>query len=162
MSNLLTEQDVLKKLDIVDFSELSIDNIKAVIAMADKMDPEVARKVFEQFPEFTTATKGVLNEYKDTLNQGLETNRESTQNYYDACNTIIESLQKQVDNDNLSIEEKKYIFEEMKKVANMIGEKDSENKIFIYKMAATAGSALFLTVIAVAALWGKGKTNKVI
>lgn len=139
MSRPLTEQKVLRKLDIEDFRHLTKDKIITMASMLDKMDPEVAKKALEQFPEFSNTAKEMLVGYKDTLDKGLESNKESVQSYYDSCKSIIEVLQKQLEDENLSFEERKYIIDKMLEVSKMMGEKDSENKNFIVKTLMVGG-----------------------
>ena len=64
---MMNEQKVLKKLDITDFRHLTKDKVIKMASMLDKMDPEVAKKALEQFPEFANTTKEMLSEYKDSL-----------------------------------------------------------------------------------------------
>ena len=135
MNKSLTEQKVLKKLNIVDFRHLTKDKVVAMASMLDKMDPEVAKKALEQFPEFSKTAKEILAEYKDTLDKGLALNNDSVQAYYDTCNKIIATLQKQLEDNNLSFEEKKYIIDKMLELSKMMSEKDSENKTFIASLA---------------------------
>ena len=77
MSRTLTEKKVLKKLGIDDFRHLTKEKVITMATMLDKMKPEVAKKALEQFPEFSKVSKDMLKEYKETLDKGLETNRES-------------------------------------------------------------------------------------
>lgn len=56
-------------------------------------------------------------------------------------------MQKELDKDDLSFEEKKYIIEQMKDMADKVDKKDSENKKWIGGMAAMAG----MVVVGVAA-----------
>ena len=79
----------------------------------------------------------MLKEYKDTLDKGLETNKESVESYYSVCKVTIETLQKQLENEELSFEERKYIIDKMLEVSKMMSEKDSENKKFIAIMCTT-------------------------
>lgn len=74
MSRTLTEKKVLKKLGIDDFRHLTKEKVITMATMLDKMDPEVAKKALEQFPEFAKVSKDMLKEYKETLDKGLETN----------------------------------------------------------------------------------------
>ena len=60
MGRPLTEQQVLKKLKIEDFRHLTKDKVIAMASMLDKMDPEVAKKSLEQFPDFSKTMKAVL------------------------------------------------------------------------------------------------------
>ena len=128
---MLSEEKVLKKLDIVDFRHLTKDKVIKMASMLDKMDPEVAKKALEQFPEFANTTKEMLTEYKASLDKGLEANDESIKAVYDTYNTIIASLQKELENEKLTFEQKKYIIEQMKEVADKVDKKDTENKRFI-------------------------------
>ena len=154
MSRSLTEQKVLKKLNIEDFRHLTKDKVISMASMLDKMDPEVAKKALEQFPEFASTTKEMLSEYKETLDKGLESNKESVQSFYDSCNSIIVSLQKQLENDNISFEDKKYIMDKMSEVSKMMGEKDSENKRFIATMTAMGLTAVGVVAVALASALG--------
>lgn len=138
---MMSEEKVLKKLDIVDFRHLTKDKVIKMASMLDKMDPEVAKKALEQFPEFANTTKEMLRDYKESLDKGLESNNESVAKVYDSYNAIIVALQKELENEELTFEQKKYIIEQMKDVAEKVDKKDSENKKFI------AGMATFATVV---------------
>lgn len=63
MSKTLTEKQVLKKLGIPDFRHLSKEKVMKFATMLPHMDPEVAKKALEQFPEFSKTTKEMLVEY---------------------------------------------------------------------------------------------------
>lgn len=90
--------------------------------------------------------------------QGLESNRESVQSYYDSCKSIIEVLQKELDDKNLSFEERRYIIDKMLEISKMMGEKDSENKKFIVTMAIVGMAAVgAVTAVLASALGGDTK-----
>ena len=149
MKRALTEQKVLKKLGIPDFRHLTKDKVLVMASMLDKMDPEVAKKALEQFPDFASTAKDVLANVKETLDKSLEENGASVHSYYDTCNSVIQSLQKQLENKNLSFEDKKYIIEQMVYITNQMGSKDSENKKFlatIALMALGAAGAIVFTL----------------
>ena len=142
MSRALTEQKVLKKLGIEDFRHLTKDKVITMASMLDKMNPEVAKKAIEQFPQFSNTMKEILHDYKDSLDKALEDNSESVGSYYSSCDVIISSLQKELDKEELSFEEKKYIIDKMIEVNKMKGDKDSENKKFIATMGLIGGIAV--------------------
>lgn len=154
MNHTLTEANVLKKLDIEDFRHLTKDKVITMASMLDRMDPEVAKKALEQFPEFAKTTKEMLIEYKDTLDKGLQNNKDSVQAYYDACQSIIDSLQKQLENNDLSFEQRKEIIDQMLEITKMMGIKDTENKKFIVRMAMCGAAAIGVTVMALASALG--------
>lgn len=141
MTYKLTEQKVLKKLGISDFRHLTKAKVINLASMLDNMDPEVAKKALDQFPDFSKISKELLLEFNDTLKKGLESNDKSMQNVYNVYNSIIISLQKELENENLSFEQKKYIIEKMNDIADKIGKKDSENKKWLTVMSFIAGAA---------------------
>lgn len=122
--------------------------------MLDKMDSEVAKKALEQFPEFTNTTREMLSEYKESLDKGLEFNNESVKAVYDTYNAIIVLLQKELENENLTFGQKKYIIEQMKDVAEKVDKKDTENKRFIAGMATLATIVVGGTVVALTSVLG--------
>lgn len=135
MGKPLTEQKVLKKLGIEDFRHLTKDKVIIMASMLDKMNPEVAKKAIEQFPNFSGTMKEILHDYKESLDKAHEANAESVKSFYGSCDMIISSLQKELEKNDLNFEEKKYIIDKMMEVNRMKGEKDSENKKFIATMA---------------------------
>lgn len=154
MSRSLSEQKVLKKLNIDDFRHLTKDKVITMVSMLDKMDPEVAKKALEQFPQFSNVAKEMLVEYKCTLDKSLESNSESVQAYYDSCQSIIKALEKQLDKDNLSFEERKYIIEKMVEISDRIGEKDSQNKKFTAAMSGVCMVAVGVVTAVLASVLG--------
>lgn len=154
MKKNLTEQQVLKKLDIPDFRHLSKDKVMKFASMLPNMDPEVAKKALEQFPEFAKTSKEMLVDYKEILEKGMASNDESIKSCYDVSKMIIESLQKELDKENLTFEERKYIIDEMVKVSNMVNEKDTENKKFLFGLAMVAGTVITTAIGVVASTLG--------
>ncbi|WP_347070330.1 hypothetical protein [Faecalibacterium taiwanense] len=104
----------------------------------------------EQFPEFSGTVKTILLDYKELLNRAIDSDNESLRSTYETYNSIIMALQTELDKDTLSFDERKYIIEQMKDIANAVDKKDSENKKWLTKMAMIAG----VTVVGVAAVLG--------
>lgn len=156
MSKTLNEQKVLRKLGINDFGQLTKNKVIKMASMLDKMDPEVAKKAIEQFPDFSNTMKEILMEYKTSLDNALESNGESVKSYYDSCDAIISSCQRELEKENLTFEQRREIIEQMILVARMKGDKDYENKKFIATLAVVGFSAVGLTAAAlITALGGK-------
>ena len=113
MNKTITEQKVLKKLGIEDFRHLTKDKVITMASMLDKMEPEVAKKAIEQFPNFSNTMKEILHDYKDVLDKAQVTNDESVKSFYNSCDMTISSLQKELERDDQTFEERKYIIEKM-------------------------------------------------
>lgn len=128
MKRTLSEEKILKKLDIPDFRHLSKDKVVAFASLLPHMDPEVAKKALEQFPEFASTSMSILNEYKDIIQTSLESETESTAKCYEIYDKVMSSLEKMLDKDGLTFDEQMYILEQMREVASEVNAKDSEIK----------------------------------
>lgn len=158
MKRHFTEAQVLKKLDITDFRHLTKEKVISMATMIDRMDPEVAKKALEQFPEFSSTMRQIFSDYKQMLDEGLKQNAESVKSYYETCDAIITACQKDLDKDDLSFEERCVILDKMIEVAKMKGDKNSEDKRFIIVLSALGGVALTITTgLVITALGGECK-----
>lgn len=128
MNNQLTEQKVLDQLNIPNFRHITKDKVMTFASMLQNMEPEVAKKALEQFPEFAKMTLEVMREYKSVLEKSLDANSASSQQCYEIYNTVLDALKSCLDKEDLSFEEKKYYLDGMMEIAKMAESKDSENK----------------------------------
>lgn len=160
MKKTLTEQNVLRKLGIDDFRHMTKDKVMVMASMLDKMDPEVAKKALEQFPNFSDTMKSICIDYKSVIERLAESNDNSVKSYYETCDAIISSCQIELARENLSFEEKRQILTYMLEVVKMKGIKDTENKNHLLRLSIAGLSAVGLTAIAlVSALGGNTKID---
>ena len=116
------------------------------------MEPEVAKKALDQFPEFANVVKEILSQYQNTIEKGFSSNEESMKAVRTACGAIMTSLQKELEKDSLTFEEKKYIIDQMKEMAAIINEKDTENKKWlscVYGQVAVFGICILGATVAI-------------
>lgn len=158
MSKQLTENEVLKKLGISDFRHLSKNNAMQFASLINEMDPEVAKKAIEQFPNFATVCKDALSSYGTFLEKAMESNRESVQEVQASYKTIMDVLSKLASKEDITFEESKYYLGQMKEIAEKIEKLDKRNKNFILKIAGVAGVAVLGVVGICASLLG-GNSN---
>lgn len=156
----MTELEVLKKLGIDNFRQLSKNNVMEFASCLDKMDPEVAMKALEQFPEFSKTMLEISKEYKEFATKALSSNDESVKRTHEGMMSVISSLQKELEKGDLSFEEKKYILEKMEEQTSMMGELDENNKNFILKTLGIVGGGLLALCGTVASIFLSGKTKK--
>lgn len=160
MPKTLTEAQVLKNLSIPDFRHLSKDNVMTFVSMIDKMDPEVAKKALEQFPNFAEISIEGLNDLKNTALKAMEDDKESANRFYDMCDAIIDAIKLAMSDGVITFEEQKYCIEKMQEIAKMASDKDTEGKKFKWSLVANFALAT-VTVVAVAvALLGGGSSNQ--
>lgn len=154
----MNEQKVLNKLGIEDFRHLSKEKVVEFISMIPNMEPEVAKAAIAQFPEFTSTIKSIMIDYKQTIETAFKNNDDSMKACQDAAKSILKSLNKILDDDNLTHEEKMQIIEKMQEVQKMLNDKDSENKKLIRDIVSIAG-VVVISVVGVTAtmIGGNGK-----
>jgi len=154
MQRTLAEQKVLKKLGIPDFRHMTKDKVVKFASLLPKMDPQVAMKALEQFPEFVGSAKEMLSYYKETIDKALDSNNESVKSNYEICNTILLSLKDQLEDEALTFEQKMIVEEKMIDVAKLAAEIDKENKNFIIKAICIGGTAVLGTLAIAASVLG--------
>lgn len=158
MNNQLTEQQVLHQLNIPDFRHITKDKVMTFASMLQNMEPEVAKKALEQFPEFTKMMLEVMREYKSIFEKALDDDSASSQQCYEIYNTVLDTLKSCLDKEDLSFEEKKYYLDQMMEIAKMAETKDSENKKFKWKII-SAGAFAVIAVIGISANLLGGNVN---
>lgn len=157
MNKLLNEQEVLQSLNIPNFRHLSKENVIEFASKLSDMQPEVAIKALEQFPEFSKTILELADDYMESISKGFDANSESMRLCTSILQSIKDSLENQFQRDDISFEEKKYYVEKMFEVAQLQMAKDSENKEFIVRLLQlTGGAAVVLGSVALVALGGKG------
>lgn len=154
MAKSLTEQKVLKKLGIPDFRHMTKEKIVAFATMLPRMDPEVAKKALEQFPEFAKTATEIVSYYKEMIEKGFDYNDASVKSFYLTCDAIIETLNEQLKDGNLTFEEKQIVIDKMIELAKMKADKDTENKHFISDILGKATVGVGIVVAAVATVLG--------
>ena len=156
MSKPLSEEKVLKKLKIGNFKDLTKDVVIKMSSMLGQMEPDVAKKAIEQFPHFTKTASEILKDFKHSLDNALESNKESVAPYYKACDSTITILQQELKNDDLTFEEKNILIGRIFEVSQMMSEKDSQNKRFITIMKGLGLTAVGVVVAGFTVALGGG------
>lgn len=145
------DEDAVKRaLGIESWRELSKDKMVRFAAMMPDMDTEVALKIIEQFPVFKDFAKDIVDAMKTAHESTLSANKQSQDHVHRALQEIRGILKEQLDKDDLSWEEKKFLIEKIQETGRLEFEKDSENKRFLdgmfKKVLVGAGAALALGV----------------
>lgn len=158
MSKQLTEREVLQQLNIADFRHITKDKVMTFASVIQNMEPEVAKKALEQFPEFAKMTLEVLKDYKGVMEKTLDENSESSKQCFDIYNEVMNALKSCLAKDEISFEEKKYYIDKMMEIAKMAESKDLDNKGFNWKII-SLGTLAFFTVVGIGASILGGNTN---
>ena len=154
MSHTLNEKKVLKKLGIEDFRHMTKDKIVEFASMLPQMDPEVAKKALEQFPEFKDMAIEVVKNLRENITQAVESENRGQDVFYDACNKVIDSLERQLGREDITPEQEQQIRDDMLKVVEMMYDKDTEHKEFLLKIVKYACGSAAVIALAAASLLG--------
>lgn len=160
MSEKLSEKEVLKKLDIQDFRDITKDKVMGFVSMLPNMNTEVAKKAIEQFPEFINFSTEAFKDYRGVLEKTLDATKESSKTCFDMYEKVLSTLEKCSLKEDISFEEKKYYFDKMFEIIQMVEKKDSENKAFYQKFLNASATVLVAIVgIGAAAIGVKSDIN---
>lgn len=154
MAYTLNEKKVLKKLGIEDFRHMSKDKIVQFTSMLPNMDPEVAKKALEQFPEFKDLAIEVVRNLQQSVERAMESNNDTQKTFYDTCNRVIDELNVHLSSDDIIPEQEQFIRDDIFRVLEMMYDKDSENKEFLLKVVKTVGASAAVIALTAASLLG--------
>lgn len=102
----LTEEEVLKRLDIPDWRHMTKDKIMSFTSSLPYMDPEVAKEALKKFPEYAGMCTDVLSNINKSMNDVLDHADKSTKQIIEVCSSQIEVLQSELKKEDLSVEDK--------------------------------------------------------
>ena len=155
---LLDEDAVKKMLGIEDFRHLNKKSVVEFISAIPQMEPEVALKALEQFPELTNMALGIAKEYKESVIAAFDANDESSKATIATINAVIEVLSKELEKEELSPEERLHVIDCLSKLAQETREVHKDNQKFLLNgltiLAATVGTVI---LGAVAVLGANGR-----
>lgn len=157
---LLSEDDVKKALGIDDFRKVTKGQVVQLVSSLSQMDPDVAVKVIEQVPGFTSAALDMAKEIREGYVVGLNANEESSKAALARIDAIIDILSEQLKNDGLTPEERMRIIECLNELAEKPVEIHRMNQGLILKgLSIVAGFAGAALLSAAALLGANGKVE---
>lgn len=125
----LTEAYVKKQLGISDWRHMSKDKIIQFVSYLDRMDPEVAKKAIEQFPDFSRMLTDALKDYKSATESAIKANTDLNAQFIDLCNRAIDTIKAVMgDGDNITWEQKKYCMDMIKGMVDKAADMTSESR----------------------------------
>lgn len=147
----LNEDEVKQKLGIESWRNLSKDKMLRFAAMMPDIDTEVALKIVEQFPAFKEFALDAVKEMEKAHESTLKSNDKSQDHVYEALREIREILKGELDREDLSWEERKFIIEQIQENGKLVFQKDTESKHFLNtilgKVAVVGLGAIALGVV---------------
>ena len=96
----------------------------------------------EQFPEYAKSVLEIVGIYKEELDEMVASNNQSIQSVYDGYKFILEKIACELEQPELSFEEKERINQRLFDIANKMAEVDEKNKSWILQMVTRVGGTL--------------------
>ncbi len=131
----VTEEAVKRALKINSFRNISKDKVMQFASMIPYMDKDVAIAIINQFPRFADFGQAVVSSYMQICDNILLSNKESYDAVIKGYQTILDSLSKRLDVEDIDATERKSLTEDMIVVADKIALADIQNKKFLDKMS---------------------------
>lgn len=146
-----TKQDVLDQIGVERVGQIRGDKMIEFSSLLDEIDPAVAKEIITQIPEFTRSALDVFAGLVRTQN---ESNDAAVAACHDAYRTIIDTLSRQVEDQEIPFEQKRFYLEKMMVAADKMSRKDSENKEYFWKVVGACAAGVAVVVTGVLAVMG--------
>lgn len=154
MKRTLSEQKVLKQLKIDNFRQLSKDTVMKFASSINQMDPEVAKKALEQFPEFATVVKEAITEYKEAAIDAVSKGNEDHKELISMIKLEYQILLEMLRDGNLTVDEKLKILDRIDELQNKVSKENKEMRNYQLKVLGGVFAAISVGILALAATLG--------
>ena len=144
----IKETTALKKLGINSFREVTKEKVMELMSMIPDMEPEVAIKALEQFPQFVSCATKALADYKETIIQMIASADKGLEDVLRGRLIEIEELCKMLEDETVTFEQKIEVAALIKELGNLNSEELEKHRDFLTKAAELIG------VVVVAAIFG--------
>lgn len=155
---IVSEEDVKSLLGIKDFRHLSKERVISFVSAIPQMDPEVAKKVVDQFPKMADMAVDLAKEYRETLNSAIAANDKSAKDTAEALDKVIDICSNELNRTDLTTEERLKIIDVVDKALGYRVELHKNNQDFLLQIIQYFGMFAFAiaTIGATATLGGNG------
>lgn len=106
MSDLLTKEEAMTLFGIKDMRTFNTKDFINIMSSLDMMNPEVAKELIAQIPNFLGFAKESLESIKDMYSETLASDDKSLNQIYASYDLIIETLNDSLKDGELSLDEK--------------------------------------------------------
>ncbi len=151
---ILTEDEVKKELGIVDFRTITKDKIMQFVSLMPKLDKELAIKIIEQFPSYATMATSMVTNLIDMCNNALTNSKITEKEAIEAYKYVLETIRMELEDGEVTPEEKEKYNNQMIEVADKISEIDVRNKKWLENIVKYGTSAVCITLAVGAAILG--------
>ena len=156
---LLSEDRVKEILGIDDFRRMTKSGAIEFVSMMSQMEPEVALKALEQFPDLARTAVSWASDYKETMVKVLDVNADESKRILASLQATLDQLNSRLGRDDLSSEDLKLIVDGICKIQEMtlrLHEGNQKHGINVLHMGVRA-----LAVLGAVVLVGLGASGRI-
>lgn len=130
MRNKLTKEELIEKLGIESFNELTKDKVLKLGDFINDLGSETAKSILEEFPDFTKVIEEILSKYKTIFRDEMK-DINIFSDWYNLINEITDTIYEKLDKGDLSFEEKEYIIITMLSLVRLTDNGNKKDRQFI-------------------------------
>ena len=145
---------VIDFVGIVDFRTITKDKIMQFVSLMPKLDKELAIKIIEQFPSYATMATSMVTNLIDMCNNALSNSKITEKEAIEAYKYVLETIRMELEDGEVTPEEKEKYNNQMIEVADKISEIDVRNKKWLENIVKYGTSAVCITLAVGAAILG--------
>lgn len=153
-NELLSEEDIKKKLNITDFRSLSKDKIIEFVSLLPRMDKDEALAIINQFPNYSDMSKVMINQMTNLCNNAIKSDENTHKEIIQSYKSVLLTLQEELKNEQLTPQDKDKINCQMLEIINGMSAKDSERKKLINTIVENSGKVVTGVIIVGATILG--------
>ena len=149
-----SETAVKKALRIDSFRNLSKEKVMEFASMIPYMEKEFAMEMIKQFPVYAEFAKAFINNYTDVCKEILAINNESFKTVVLSHQIVLEAFAKQIENTELTSEEREFYSNKMIEEAEKITELYLQQQKFHERILTNIGGIITIALVTGATILG--------
>ncbi len=154
MNNLsIAEKRALELMKKENFRGISKDNVVHLVSVLDKVDPAVAKELIQQMPEFFRGEAENVKAYAEVLKKGIDSCASIKDSCFQTQDEIIKSLQKEIEKEDTTFEQKQYYFDKMSDAAVRKEQKDTEHNNMVLTYLKIGGEVIGAGLLIMAGIY---------
>lgn len=124
----ISEKDLLEMFGIPSFRHMTKDKLASFVSALPDVDPEVAKRALEQFPDLSAAMIEIVGRYRGVISECLAGSDADTRLILETCASIVGSVQRDLENEELDFEQRQSLIDRSMELVWMMREIDADEK----------------------------------
>ena len=154
MSRTISEEKLLKKLDIPDFRHMTKDKMLVFASSVQKMDKEVAKAIISQFPNFKELASDSMKDGLLIIKELINSDNEEQIKLYDRLSSEQEIYFEILKKNDLTFDQQLIVFDKLESIRKTIIELNRDSKMFKLKMGTITVLGIGTVLLTAATLLG--------